>query len=541
LRKAADGIVGKLWDWFKTTDIILLIFLLLFLNIKIPLKLAAILFIYVARFNFKFDFSFRRERSLPGFYPLIVLFSILQMLLNADFSGKYLLVFSYSLVIWIICLLAVHQVKLAIERKGIVAVENAVKSFFRINLIVTFLQLLNIMIETGSVNPYAFEGLNYKYFTSTGDFIRGVTFDVCTTNMIINSFGIFYFMNKRNYFLSLLCFICVLLTTSNMGNIILLIFMLYVLLTIRNKMDKSMLVVYVSLFIVFMVRVAPANLDYLTGSVKKITKKEDVKSNNVDGKRPGFNSDSLMKVYISKHVKKMQADTTRQKREITNSLNELRAKINQVREPSYSQVIDSANIYTHKKIMDFCLAQYGDSLKQSDISGNKTVSKMPGKVIATMQTLSFNFSGFKNMMIGAGPGNFSSKTAFRATGLNFNGQWFADMEYISDDFKNNHLKLWTYYQIQKAGEHSAINFPNSAFNQLTGEYGLIGILLFFFFYLWKFLKSYRRLTYSRILIPLFIAFLFTDYWFENLNIVLFFELLVYLDIYKNETLSYARA
>ena len=80
-----------------------------------------------------------------------------------------------------------------------------------------------------------------------------------------------------------------------------------------------------------------------------------------------------------------------------------------------------------------------------------------------------------------------------------------------------------------------LNFPNSVLNQLIGEYGLIGFLLFIIFYLYYFLKRYKELSYGLMLLPIFLFFLFTDYWFEAFNIVVIFEIMMFVDIYKNKS------
>jgi hypothetical protein len=86
--------------------------------------------------------------------------------------------------------------------------------------------------------------------------------------------------------------------------------------------------------------------------------------------------------------------------------------------------------------------------------------------------------------------------------------------------------------LQPPAEHSTLNAPNSVANQLLGEYGFVGVLLFLVFYLWYFLKRYKYLTYGRIILPLMMVFLMTDYWFENLSVMIIFEAMILLDLQK---------
>jgi hypothetical protein len=75
-----------------------------------------------------------------------------------------------------------------------------------------------------------------------------------------------------------------------------------------------------------------------------------------------------------------------------------------------------------------------------------------------------------------------------------------------------------------------VNNPASVYDQFISEYGLAGLLAFFIFYIGFFLKSAKRLSYSIPLILLLSGIFFFDYWFEQLSIVVFFELLLFLNI-----------
>src|SRR5476649_1610072 len=90
----------------------LLLFLLLFLNIKLAVKIPAIIIIYLLQFNFKFGFSFKNSR-LPLFYVLIILIAFIGLVINKNYvTPHYLMVFFTGIGFWLLCLLAVHQVKL---------------------------------------------------------------------------------------------------------------------------------------------------------------------------------------------------------------------------------------------------------------------------------------------------------------------------------------------------------------------------------------------------------------------------------------------
>ncbi len=156
--------------------------------------------------------------------------------------------------------------------------------------------------------------------------------------------------------------------------------------------------------------------------------------------------------------------------------------------------------------------------------------KEPGKLIALKQTINFFKQHPLKIFTGTGIGNFSSKLAFRVSGLQIAGGYPARYSYINDDFKTNHLKLYLEYFTKEMEMHSLTNTPNSVYDQLAAEYGLAGIFLFVFLYLGFFLRHWRKLTYILPVLLILIGALVADYWFEQLSIVILFELLFFINI-----------
>ena len=62
------------------------------------------------------------------------------------------------------------------------------------------------------------------------------------------------------------------------------------------------------------------------------------------------------------------------------------------------------------------------------------------------------------------------------------------------------------------------------------EYGLAGLLFFIIFYISFFLKPVRKLTYGLPILVVMLAVFGIDYWYEQLSIVILFELLMLLNI-----------
>lgn len=139
------------------------------------------------------------------------------------------------------------------------------------------------------------------------------------------------------------------------------------------------------------------------------------------------------------------------------------------------------------------------------------------------------------MIIGAGLGNFSSKLAFRTTNLGFTGGWPQKYIYIHPDFLKNHLDLYLNFFSKKPGLHSLSNSPYSTYDQMLGEYGIVGLLLFVVTYLGYFFKHYKKLTYGLPMLLLMITAFTSDYWFEQLSILVLFELMLFLDIKEHQS------
>jgi hypothetical protein len=75
------------------------------------------------------------------------------------------------------------------------------------------------------------------------------------------------------------------------------------------------------------------------------------------------------------------------------------------------------------------------------------------------------------------------------------------------------------------------------YNQVLGEYGITGAILFIVFYLGYFVSKYRRLSYGRYLIIILLGFFLMEYWFESLSLIVIFELFMLLNIKEGRGIS----
>jgi hypothetical protein len=288
--------------------------------------------------------------------------------------------------------------------------------------------------------------------------------------------------------------------------------------------------------VVFMVKVTPSNLSYFIGSAKKLNKTDITNKSIQANKLRALNTDSLIRLYVA--LRNLRDNPPNpQTKEISEeiyNINETKRKIrSKIKTLTQNIEFDNQIKNKHIALMEFSREVFGDSITAGGVDGINRSAAM-GKPVSFIQTLNYSKQNVKNFFFGAGPGNFSSKFAFRALGLGTDGQWPKRFIYRSDEFTDNHLKLWLYYQLQPPAEHSTLNAPNSIANQLLGEYGFIGVTLFFFFYLWYFLKRYKLFSYGRVILPLMMVFLMTDYWFENLSVMIIFEAMMLIDLQNKD-------
>ena len=540
---------SKLRDQVRSIDWRLLFFLLLFVNVKLAVKLVAILLIFILRPQFKFGFRLIVSR-IPLFYPLVILIALLNLLFSGLIMNiNYDLAFITGIFFWIMCILAFHQVRLAVEKNEPAVVHRTLLVFFAINAIVSLCIYAGIVWETGAINPYRYQGNFQKYFINTGDYIKGISFDTSTTNAVLNAFAVIYFL-VRNEFWKVICFMAILLLCgSNMINILLSAVFLFLFLFRSSKVQKSMMVICWMMMAVFLVKISPQNNQYILETWQRITGNTRISKPVITHVIPITEKpDSILNASERKQkIAQLYIDS------IT------KAEFNSVVVPTAlvklpdtvltntgKPEIPHASIHTapfqHKwdtTQLQKKLLRFADSERNS-MTALPVMPKqknLPGKLIAMEQTILYLRSHPSHLLTGTGMGNFSSKLAFRTTGLMLSGGYPVNHSYISDLFRDNHLDLYLSYFVRSDKLHSLTNSPNSVYDQLLAEYGLLGLLSFLLFYLGFFLRRYRSLTYGIPVLLLMGGVFFTDYWFEQLSVLVIFELIVLLNLKETESIK----
>lgn len=527
----------------------LLLFLVLLLNVKMAIKVPAIALIYLLQFNLKFGFSFKNSR-LPLFYLLAAGIALLNWVIRRNyFNINYDIVLITGVGFWVLCILAIHQVKLFIDNNDSETIHHTIVAFFIINAVLSFLNIAVIIFKTGYLNPYTYQGEFQKYFISTGDYIRGLTFDTSTTNAILNAFGCIYFLTKKNVPMLLLCMVVMLLTASNFTNMILLLCFAILFIFKSTRDQKSLIAVCIMFLVVFMVKVSPQNYVYAHEVVKN-TLYPDVIHKQVPPQKPNLpitlmpdsllNADQRKQKTAQHHIDSTYAAQHQSIRKLVAA--------NKVNQPAPTKteagriILPKPDINTlpFQHIADTndyqrqLLAFIGTHRASLPISSQENYKpKLPGKVTSSLQTLHFLLGHPFKLMIGDGIGNFSSKLAFRVSGLGFAGGYPHKYIYLDPDFLSNHLDVYLNYFSKNTSQHSLSNSPDSVYDQMIAEYGLLGLVAFFVWYIWYFLKHYKILTYGLPILLMVTAVMFIAYWFEQLSILVFFELLLLLDIKEN--------
>jgi hypothetical protein len=488
---------------FKNANVQLLIFLVFFLNVKFIVKLLAIVFIIIGSRNFKFGFSLKNSR-LPLFYLLIILLEAIKYLLVVrNYSLDYTLIFSMGILQWILCLLSIHYLKIQIDRDSVNRTHDTIRAFFILNFLVS-LFFLTILIFHPTWLTFWGHGADVTFNDpSAGDTILGISFDTSTVNATINCLGLIYFLYKKDFVFCAMNILIIVLCTSNTTFFLLLGILILMVLTVREKKLRIYTLICSLAFLLLYFLISPKNRTYIRNYFIGLY---------VASKNP--NQQQVMDTEI---IKYKVGDSTIIVKKLVEAMP------------------DSAFNYSNERLGN-AVGNFISfkNLRRND-SGYIVIPEImyatkPGKLISLVQTYYYLRSSVPHFLFGAGIGNFSSKLAFRASGVNALGSYPKKYRYTSDDFKFNHLRSYEYYKNADASKHSVLNYPFSVYNQVLGEYGITGAILFIIFYLGYFGSKYRRLSYGRYLVIILLGFLFMEYWFESLSLIVIFELFMLLNI-----------
>lgn len=524
---------------FSRTDWPLFIFLLTMLNVKMIIKLAAILiFIFLNRKNIADKSIFRQK--LMWFYFSMIAIALFNFILDmSSFSVNYAVTTAAGLAFWLMCIAAAAINSCYVKKTSIQKLHATLTLFFITNIATGFFQLLLIMVDSGSLNPYRFQGMYQKYFISTGDMITGITFDVSITSALISSLGTVYFLSRNRFILVLLSMSALLLTTSNFINILTAAILLFVFIFQSSRNQKSVIIVCFAMLAFFLARVTPQNNRYMKGALNRAT--------GTNGERMVTRKD---KTPLKERPDSLLNDDERKRKTALLYIDSLNSRLlaTQNREggnagtwlPAEKPSVPRADIHSEPYQRKRDTSGFQKELYQFGAANNPAFDsslalaakqKIPGKIIALKQTINYFRGHPLKVLTGAGTGNFSSKLALRATGLKIAGGYPSRFIYIHPDFKAGHLELFLVVFSRDKEFHSLLNTPNSVYDQVLAEYGLAGFACLIFLYIGFFLRrGMRKYNCGIPALLLLLGAFAAEYWFEQLSVVILFELIMLINI-----------
>lgn len=503
----------------RAIDLPLLVFLILFLDVKFVVKIVGIIFILLWDRDLKLGLSFKRSK-LPLFYALVIGIEIIKYLfITRNYGFHYLLVFGMGILQWGLSLLAIHTVRLHTDRETTDRTCNTIKIFYLLNFLVSLFFLTLLIVHPTSLTYWG-QGIDISItHPSAGDAILGISFDTSTANATICCMGLIFFLYKQDNFFTAICGITILLCTSNTTFIFTLVVLVAMILTVRQKNLRLRCVVTLISFVVLYPMMSAKNRTYIHDYfVQLYVLNKDTAFASRSAGAATVARDSSGKPMAERQPSRVDPEDFKvHKGDLKKALGNLLSV--------HEKPAVKASVRQIKSLEN----DVADSSIYPSFPREAYMSK-PGKFISFVQTCYYLHMTPKHLLFGAGIGNFSSKLAFRVAGTNVQGSYPKRYTYISPEFRYNHLKTYLTYANMDASRHSVLNFPFSVYNQILGEYGLIGLLLFVLTYLGFFVRRYKSLTYGRYMLMALMLFFFMEYWFELYSLVVIFELFMFLNL-----------
>lgn len=478
-------------------DFSLLICLLVVAQHSFPLKFFGLGILAVLHIR---ELNRKTIRNIPWFYwSLPVLECVKFVFLNPDFSKAHCLQFFVGMIYWLAALFVCCVLYIRNNANSSKQTDRSLAVFTLINLAVSLFQFIRICLHEKVLNPFN-TGADHPYGVSSGDMITGLLGGVHLSNTFICLLLVLYFVSRKKYALTSAALLPFLLAGSNFATITLCLALgLLVLLRYKHKQIWIAAATIVSVVIVFYVVVTPVNAGYMLGKFETLIGQEEMAE------------EQFQKVLDSEAISFLQ------KHKGTNT---------------WSAISHEDSIF----LQDPQNKEALERLMKHNAAIRYDFSKVGGKKLSYLQTLHYLQSNPLHMLFGSGIGGFSSNLAFNFSGaVDHSAMARMFPQYETPAFRMNHRGIYESMKYSHIIFHSESNKPFSIYNQLAGEYGLVGLLLFAFGYVLFFL---RKISFRTCALPMLIAVLLVsnlNYFFEALNLYLFLELLLFLDIkMKNE-------
>lgn len=523
--------------FYKNIDWGFLVFLCCATYVKLYVKIAAIILYWLLLIYKRYDF--KKPASVTWFYFLIAAAGTVSSLVQHSFKAtEYKTGFALGVSTWILGGIISYLSYVVIRNIDSKRIADTIKAFFTVNILISLVALVQLIIRSKHLVPYWYWEASEYFGASTGDHITGVFSSNSVTNAMVCSLGVLYFLHNKNFRFAFACLFTCLLCTSNFTLLSLVGMLVLLHLLVGDKLIKrnirvSLLIVFVMYPVLSPLNVKYINTTYSMGSNKSLTESlRQLDSNKIKEQIAASTiAPNKMEHSIAEYVRKRDVNAYYRLPLSDTVFVDYSDDVKYVQFFGEASAGAGANVVLKQEFLKELIEKwYGRKYEQTPLS----TYYRPIKLYSFLQTLTYLKSSVANFIFGAGIGNFSSKLAIKTTGLNMQGSYPVKDIYISPAFVQYHLYTLLYVHALPVSEHSTINMPNSVYNQIVGEYGLVGIILFAFFYLGFFVKKWKKLSYSRYLLLIILAFFGFEYWFEMLSLTVVFELLLFKDVYKPE-------
>lgn len=508
-----------------------LVFLLGSCHVKIYVKGLALIFFMVYLIYRKARFPL--PPSYIWFYGMLILIGTLSSALGGSFSDPgypfgwafgtlvFLLAGSISYLIYVAATLGEPQKLMA-----------TIKAFFGLNALYSLFIFLGLILDSGHIMPYWYWDPQEMYGSSTGDYLMGVFHSNSVTNAMVNLLGLVFFAYHRQFRWAVLCLVICLMCTSNLTILFLLVALAWGIVTASKRDVRRQLIYLLLLTMLCYPLLSPSNLKYIKTTIEQGRDQEKLADGR--GLTPADEAEVPKPQPRVLEWEDQYRQYLRQAQIPATYRMPLHSPFHKViSDLRYDYVLGTPwdppqtnrllkESYTQGHIQEF----YGMTMEESPIS----YFYQPIKLYSFRQTGEHMRSGWKTAFLGSGMGNFSSKLALKMTGLQMQGDYPFDRLYVHEDFLRYHFYTLLYVFSLPVSQHSTINMPNSVYNQLGGEYGLVGMGLLVLAYFGFFFRRAPWRSAGMVMLVLLVAFFGFEYWLEMISLTLIFELIfLYFD------------
>jgi hypothetical protein len=512
-------------------DLTFLLTLLLLLNYRISFKLIALIALLLLKPKSKFSID-----KVSAFYLSLIVIGFFQFcFVSDDHSLVHFTIVVTASLFWLASFWSFQSMRAYVEQKPLVKIQNSLRLLVLVNLLVSMYDIIKVMLITHTINPYT-QVCPPPFGISSGDLVGGVFGGMHLVNTVISAFLFVYFLYRTEWIYVACTLIPFLLTGSNLATLLLGAFLIWIIVFGPGLLKRYYAVLSLCIIISFYVKITPSNRTYMVATLTKIANQFTTPTEKAISTDALHDIETSVKVYskeelIELYVKRINfAKTTDLSLEEKQHQTDLFGIIHEYQKLNQKEDRERATIVSLRKDSMY-RAKMRDSFFDFGNLKKFNLAAESGKITSFKQTFQFLKMGPSYLLVGNGPGSFSSRLAFVTSGIADDSRVLKALpHYETQAFSENHKAIFKYLMFLDDETHSITNLPFSSYNNLLGEYGIIGALLFVVFYLFYWLKNWKFLSYGRYLILLFLAFLFFDYWFERLSVVILFEVLMLINL-----------